>query len=284
MSSYPNTILTTRGSQIASAAAKGKVKFDITRTTSSNYDFSGMSEEDLAALKNLPSEVQTGSIIDQVDDPDNQQGTTGTKVHFTNENLKAAYKIQAVGLYAKVTDGDEEFLYSISLAKTPYVMDDYANKVNNEFNLTIYVVVGDKANLNLNINPDGYATITYLNKQLLNKADKSDLDKKADKADLNYKADKSDLAKIDLSSATGDANKYTDKKLADYARNVDLNQQSVDNRAYTDKATEQLHNQITSDLKGKTNIPHIYNSVDEMNADVSNIDAGDLCFVLGDDV
>ncbi|MCL0319393.1 fibronectin type III domain-containing protein [Apilactobacillus xinyiensis] len=200
MSSYKDTILTQRGSSIASDAAKGKLQFTITRTVASNADFSNYNDDNLAALTKLPNEIQNGSIVDELDDTD-QQGTTGTQVRFTNTNVKTAFKINAVGLYAKINGDDTEYLYSITLADSPYYMNDYSNKVYNQFDLIIYVVVGDKANLNLNINPDSFVSYGYLQKRL---------DLKADKVDLDKKADKSDLARIDLSSATKDANKYTD--------------------------------------------------------------------------
>ncbi|WP_353486135.1 fibronectin type III domain-containing protein [Apilactobacillus xinyiensis] len=200
MSSYKDTILTQRGSSIASDAAKGKLQFTITRTVASNADFSNYNDDNLAALTKLPNEIQNGSIVDELDDTD-QQGTTGTQVRFTNTNVKTAFKINAVGLYAKINGDDTEYLYSITLADSPYFMNDYSNKVYNQFDLIIYVVVGDKANLNLNINPDNFVSYGYLQKRL---------DLKADKVDLDKKADKSDLARIDLSSATKDANKYTD--------------------------------------------------------------------------
>ncbi|MCL0330540.1 hypothetical protein [Apilactobacillus xinyiensis] len=51
----------------------------------------------------------------------------------------------------------------------------------------------------------------------------------------------------------------------------------------TDNSLNKLYNQITNDMKSKSNLPRIYNSVDEMNSD-SSIQVGDLCFVLGDDI
>lgn len=163
MSKYNKSKLTMAGKLLASLAANGKTKFEITRAASTADDLSGV---DLDGLEALPNEVQSAAIVDQVKPIDGNAAVTGTEVQFVNEGLSEGYLIQAIGLYATKDGEDKEQLYAVVTAETPELMPDYADKVWFRFTSTIYVIVGDVANVTVNITPTGLATREYVDEAI----------------------------------------------------------------------------------------------------------------------
>lgn len=163
MSKYNKSKLTMAGKLLASLAANGKAKFEITRAASTADDLNGV---DLDSLEVLPNEVQSAAIVDQVKPIDGNAAVTGTEVQFVNEGLSESYLIQAIGLYATKDGEDKEQLYAVITAETPELMPDYADKVWFRFTSTIYVIVGDVANVTVNITPTGLATREYVDEAI----------------------------------------------------------------------------------------------------------------------
>lgn len=163
MSKYNKSKLTMAGKLLASQAANGKAKFEITRAASTADDLSGV---DLDSLEALPNEVQSAEIVDQVKPIDGNAAVTGTEVQFVNEKLTESYLIRAIGLYATKDGEEKEQLYAVITAETPELMPDYADKVWFRFTSTIYVIVGDVANVTVNITPTGLASREYVDKAI----------------------------------------------------------------------------------------------------------------------
>lgn len=166
MSKYNESILTSAGLDLASRAANGKTKFTITRATATGDDLSSLSEEDLQALTKLPNEVQTGIITNQDENIPNSNSVIGTELLFTNDGLKDSYSINAVALYAKEDDKDEEILYAITTAQQPEFIPDFADQVLLQFRLTIYVIVGRTENVTVTVDPTGMASKEYVDGKL----------------------------------------------------------------------------------------------------------------------
>lgn len=166
MSKYNESILTSAGLDLASRAANGKTKFTITRATATGDDLSGLSEEDLQALTKLPNEVQTGIITNQDENIPNSNSVIGTELLFTNDGLENSYSINAVALYAKEDDKDEEILYAITTAQQPEFIPDFADQVLLQFRLTIYVIVGRTENVTVTVDPTGMASKEYVDGKL----------------------------------------------------------------------------------------------------------------------
>lgn len=166
MSKYNESILTSAGLDLASRAANGKTKFTITKATATGDDLSGLSEEDLQALTKLPNEVQTGIITNQDENIPNSNSVIGTELLFTNDGLEDSYSINAVALYAKEDDKDEEILYAITTAQQPEFIPDFADQVLLQFRLTIYVIVGRTENVTVTVNPTGMASKEYVDGKL----------------------------------------------------------------------------------------------------------------------
>lgn len=166
MSKYNESILTSAGLDLANRAANGKTKFTITKATATGDDLSGLSEEDLQALTKLPNEVQTGTITNQDENIPNSNSVIGTELLFTNDGLEDSYSINAVALYAKEDDKDEEILYAITTAQQPEFIPDFADQVLLQFRLTIYVIVGRTENVTVTVDPTGMASKEYVDGKL----------------------------------------------------------------------------------------------------------------------
>ncbi|WP_373880023.1 hypothetical protein [Levilactobacillus brevis] len=164
MSKYNDTILTTEGTRLATLAANGKTHYVITRATATGDDLSTLTNEELSALTSLPNEVQNGSIVEQVDDPSGSDGVIGTRVQFMNQGLDKSYSMNALGVYAKEDGHDQEVLFSVMTAESQHAqyMPDFADKVVLRFGITIFVIVGDKANVTVKLDPDGLATVKFV--------------------------------------------------------------------------------------------------------------------------
>ncbi|WP_251948986.1 phage tail protein [Levilactobacillus brevis] len=164
MSKYNDTILTTEGTRLATLAANGKTHYVITRAVATGDDLSTLTDEELSALTSLPNEVQNGSIVEQVDDPSGSDGVIGTRVQFMNQGLNKSYSMNALGVYAKEDGHDQEVLFSVMTAESQHAqyMPDFSDKVVLRFGITIFVIVGDKANVTVKLDPDGLATIKFV--------------------------------------------------------------------------------------------------------------------------
>ncbi|MCY9807448.1 hypothetical protein OXT66_07865 [Lentilactobacillus senioris] len=168
MSKYNETILTKAGRETAIKAANGKTNFTITRVVSSADDLSGLTEAELLELTAIPSEVQEATITDE--DESGNDSIIGTVLTFFNRNqdyeLDESYYINTIGLYATLEGSTEEFLYALTTAIEPEFIPDYKDNVVFNFELTVYVIVGQKANVTVNIDPAGWATKEYVDKAI----------------------------------------------------------------------------------------------------------------------
>lgn len=161
MSKYNDTILTTAGVDLASRAAHGKASFKIVRAESTADDLSAKTEDELKAMTVIPNKVQDGSIVGQ---EDTAPAVQGVQLQFLNTELTKPYSIMAMGLYAKEDGQEQEILYAITTAEKehPQYMPDFADKVTLRFGMTIRVVVGDRTNFKVVFDPDGLATIKFV--------------------------------------------------------------------------------------------------------------------------
>ncbi|WP_149315857.1 hypothetical protein [Lentilactobacillus buchneri] len=167
MSKYNDTILTNAGVDLASRAAHGDASFKIVRVESTADDLSGKTEDELKAMTTIPNKVQDGSIVGQ---EDTAPAIQGIQLQFLNTGLTKPYSIQAMGIYAKEDGKEQEILYAITTAEKehPQYMPDFADKVTLRFGMTIRVVVGDKANVVIVFDPDGLATIKFVQDAIAN--------------------------------------------------------------------------------------------------------------------
>lgn len=230
MSKYNESVLTTAGLELATRAFRGQAKFTITRTATTADT---LTEAEIKGLAKLPNEKQTGTLTSSLDTPDGDERIAGTKVLYTNEKVIKGYNITAIGLYTKEDGKDTEFLYAVTLAAEPEYMPDFGDKVLFEFGMSIFVVVGQKQNVTIQLNPQSLATIEYVDKaiadhQVVFPADLAYLDKDqtvtgkwkfgqnpVDKNGDEYVSRKTSQADADKADAVnlGKSEKYTDDKI-----------------------------------------------------------------------
>ncbi|WP_460730494.1 hypothetical protein, partial [Nocardia heshunensis] len=156
-------MLTTAGLELATRAFRGQSKFTITRTATTADT---LTEAGVKGLAKLPNEKQTGTLTSSLNTPDGDEQVAGTKVLYTNEKVTKGYNITAIGLYAKEEGKDAEFLYAVTLAAEPEYMPDFGNKVLFEFGMSIFVMVGQKQSVTIQLNPQSLATIEYVDKAI----------------------------------------------------------------------------------------------------------------------
>ncbi|WEV37741.1 hypothetical protein [Lactobacillus sp. ESL0677] len=217
MSKYNKTVLTNAGIDLAKKVNAGQTKFSITKAATSSEN---LSDKSIAALQNmteLPSVMQYGVITDVEDSALDKDTVIGMDLKFNNKELAHGYSVNAIGLYAK-EDGGSEFLYAIATAVDPEHMPDFNNKAMFQFNVTMYVVVGQSSNVTINVTEEGVAT-------------KQDL--AAVEAEVGKKANSTDVTN-QINQAKGEAEKYA----YDQAKINDDNFKGLKQRVDTDETTK----------------------------------------------
>ncbi|WEV51684.1 hypothetical protein OZX69_03035 [Lactobacillus sp. ESL0731] len=176
MSKYNKTVLTNAGIELAKKVNTGQAKFSITKAATSSENLSDKSIAELQNMTELPSIMQYGVITDVEDTALDKDTVIGMDLKFNNKELAHGYSVNAIGLYAK-EDGGSEFLYAIATAVDPEHMPDFNDKAMFQFNVTMYVVVGQSSSVTINVTEEGVATKKYVDDELEKKVDKTTYDK-----------------------------------------------------------------------------------------------------------
>lgn len=183
MSEYNDSILTTKGLELAKRALLGQAKFKLTRATATGADLSTVQLESLSVLPDeqvgLVTEADGVSMIDHT--------IATVEVLFTNENLVTGYDVTAIGIYALEDGADSEILYAVMTAKTGHAeyLPDYADKVLAEFKVTSMIVVGNVDAVSIAIDLDTLASKQFVYNQL-NPPTLNDLSFSVDTSGLGY--------------------------------------------------------------------------------------------------
>ncbi|MBI0110753.1 hypothetical protein [Lactobacillus sp. W8093] len=175
MSKYNKTILTNAGLDLAAKASSGKTKFTITRAATSTEKLADESISELQQLTALPSLMQYGEINNVADSAQDKSIVIGTELIFNNKDLSTGYNINTIGLFAKEDGSDKEILYSLTTAVEPETMPDFKDKVLFKFNLTLFVVVGQKDNVTVNVTDNGVVSQKELTKAVQALPQKEDI-------------------------------------------------------------------------------------------------------------
>ena len=150
MAKWNKLIITDAGYQL-SARTLAEQKIQYTHAQTTDKDMSAMTSDELKALTSLGSVVQdlpVGTISVQDDH------TVNVPVKVTNQDLTTDYLLYGLALFAKPVDGDE-ILYGILTASKPDLIPASAGTTVTGTNFKLKVHVGDAANVNIVISPDG---------------------------------------------------------------------------------------------------------------------------------
>lgn len=156
---FRDTELTNTGFSVSNKAALGKTQYSTTRAVTTDVDLSSYKVDDLKNLTSLPNEINSGIITDY-DMPGNN--VSAIKINFNNSNFKDGYVVRAVGMYAKESGSDKEFLHSITVSDSPVYIPAVSGNVFDGFYLTMAIFTGNNKNINIKIADETNATVKYV--------------------------------------------------------------------------------------------------------------------------
>lgn len=211
---FRDTELTNAGFSVSNKAAIGKTQYTTTRAVTTDVDLSNYKIDDLKNLTSLPNEINSGIITDY-EMPGNN--VSAIKINFNNSNFKDGYVVRAVGMYAKESGSDKEFLHSITVSDSPVYIPAVSGNVFDGFYLTMAIFTGNNKNISINISDETYVTTKRFNDAISDvtniaksSVQKSNFDEFKAKINDDFMAK---INAIDLSKPEKNANNYTNGKV-----------------------------------------------------------------------
>ena len=179
--SWNKSVFTTVGTDMMSEVLSGA-----TMTITKAVGGSGTTEEaSLAALTDVQEEKQTLKILGIEDASDSTGNDAGKriKIQITNGDVETGYILHQVGVYAKLTDGDETLLF---IMQDDRGVEIPSHTENSDFVIELFGVmaISNVANIKVTVDPSAVASVKMVNEKV---------------AQVNTKIDK---AKEDLQKET----------------------------------------------------------------------------------
>lgn len=179
--SWNKSVFTTVGTDMMSEVLSGA-----TMTITKAVGGSGTTEEaSLAALTDVQEEKQTLKILGIEDASDSTGNDAGKriKIQITNGDVETGYILHQVGVYAKLTDGDETLLFIMQDGRGVEIP---SHTENSDFVIELFGVmaISNVANIKVTVDPSAVASVKMVNEkvaQVNTKIDKAkeDLQKEA---------------------------------------------------------------------------------------------------------
>lgn len=174
--SWNKSVFTTVGTDMMSEVLSGA-----TMTITKAVGGSGTTEEaSLAALTDVQEEKQTLKILDIEDASDSTGNDAGKriKIQITNGDVEAGYILHQVGVYAKLTDGDETLLL---IMQDDRGVEIPSHTENSDFVIELFGVmaISNIANIKVTVDPSAVASVKMVNDQVKQINTKIDDTKKA---------------------------------------------------------------------------------------------------------
>lgn len=174
--SWNKSVFTTVGTDMMSEVLSGA-----TMTITKAVGGSGTTEEDsLAALTDVQEEKQTLKILGIEDASDSTGNDAGKriKIQITNGDVEAGYILHQVGVYAKLTDGDETLLF---IMQDDRGVEIPSHTENSDFVIELFGVmaISNIANIKVTVDPSAVASVKMVNDQVKQINTKIDDTKKA---------------------------------------------------------------------------------------------------------
>lgn len=153
MGVYKAAVVTESGQNLIAQAFTSEKKLIFTSAKTSSYSYpAGTNISALTGLQDvvqsvIPSGTKTiGGNVAQV------------TVRFDNDSIDQAYLIQAIGLYAKIEDG-EETLFSVTQATVPDEMPVHSEVSPSAYIYNIQSTVQNASQITITVNPTGAASV-----------------------------------------------------------------------------------------------------------------------------
>lgn len=174
--SWNKSVFTTVGTDMMSEVLSGA-----TMTITKAVGGSGTTEEaSLAALTDVQEEKQTLKILGIEDASDSTGNDAGKriKIQITNGDVEAGYILHQVGVYAKLTDGDETLLF---IMQDDRGVEIPSHTENSDFVIELFGVmaISNIANIKVTVDPSAVASVKMVNDQVKQINTKIDDTKKA---------------------------------------------------------------------------------------------------------
>ena len=152
MGQYSKAIITAAGQSLIARAIAGEAQLNITKAKTSDYKFPD--DTDYKALTDMEGIKQ---VLEFPETKVLGNDLIQTRVLFSNEEIKATYYIQNIGLYAN--DGTKEVLFCIVTTDVPDEMPQYNGVAATSYIYNIQNVVKDAETIHITVSPAGNATI-----------------------------------------------------------------------------------------------------------------------------
>lgn len=153
MGIYKSAIITAAGINLIAESLAGEKTISFSTAKSSSYAYpEGTNFSELTDLQDVMQIVEPSSA--QVINGNIVQAT----VRFSNEKVENDYLIQTIGLYAKISDGDE-ILFSVLQAITPDQMPKQNPVSPTAYIYNIQTIVNQASQITVTVNPAGTATV-----------------------------------------------------------------------------------------------------------------------------
>lgn len=174
--SWNKSVFTTVGTDMMSEVLSGA-----TMTITKAVGGSGTTEEaSLAALTDVQEEKQTLKILGIEDASDSTGNDAGKriKIQITNGDVETGYILHQVGVYAKLTDGDETLLF---IMQDDRGVEIPSHTENSDFVIELFGVmaISNIANIKVTVDPSAVASVKMVNDQVKQINTKIDDTKKA---------------------------------------------------------------------------------------------------------
>ena len=123
--------------------------------------------ESLAALTDVKDQKQTLKILGIEDASDSTGNDAGKriKIQITNGDAEAGYILHQVGVYAKLTDGDETLLF---IMQDDRGVEIPSHTENSDFVIELFGVmaISNVANIKVTVDPSAVASVKMVNEQV----------------------------------------------------------------------------------------------------------------------
>ena len=151
-----NLIITSSGQELTAKLIAGTSTATFTKVCTSDYDYSGISLENLTEL----NDVKQTALVSKVSRTD----TTIVEVlaAINNTNITTGYYVKALGLYAKGSD-NIEILYGVSIeTENPDYMPAYGGKTVSGISYRLNTKVDNSEQVTIEVNPAATPTMEQM--------------------------------------------------------------------------------------------------------------------------
>lgn len=148
-----NLVITNKGQELIASMIAGTSTAIFTKICTSDYDYSSVELEELVELQN----IKQIALVSKVSRKDEM--TVEILAAIDNSELTDSYYVRALGLYAKIGDGNE-ILYAVSIENTnPDYMPAFEGKTVSGISFKLNTKVDNSEQIMLEVNSATLPTI-----------------------------------------------------------------------------------------------------------------------------